>query len=241
MGRITSLLAAVACVASASGCGSLGWYRAAGHIPGVAPTDYAFYNFCDVSSQLYPAAPSQIESSAIEALGDLGFQLGEPPTRLPSGVATILCKTPDGRPTKITITPQNALTNVKVAIGPVHIGDEELSRDFLRRISLNFGTLMRAYTPIDTTLPKRLNSSRFVPAPQSATAPIQLEGEGLRPNENRDKAAEESAPGDQESPAGTGLPAAIQGLMPGAGPGGEANPMFQYVPFPIAPNNPDGP
>ena len=83
MGRISSLVAAVVCVASASGCGGLGWFRAAGHIPGVAPTDYAFYNFCDVSSQLYPAAPSQIESSAIEALGDLGFQVDEPPQRLP--------------------------------------------------------------------------------------------------------------------------------------------------------------
>jgi hypothetical protein len=241
MGRISSLVAAVACVASASGCGSLGWYRAAGHIPGVAPTDYAFYNFCDVASQLYPAAPSQIESSAIEALGDLGFQIGEPPSRLPSGVATILVKTPDGRPTKITITPQNALTNVKVAIGPVHIGDEELSRDLLRRIALNFGTLMRAYTPIDTTLPKRLNSSRFTPGPSSANAPIQLEGEGLRPNENRDKAAEEAAPADQDSASGAGLPAALQGLMPAPGSGGQANPMFQYVPFPIAPSNPDSP
>ena len=78
-------------------------------------------------------------------------------------MTTILAKTPDGRPTKITISPQNALTNVKVEIGPVHLGDEELSRDLLRRISLNFGTLMRAYTPIDTTLPKRFNASRFVP------------------------------------------------------------------------------
>ncbi len=73
MGRISSLFAAVVCVASASGCGGLGLVCAAGHIPGVAATDYAFYNFCDVASQLYPASPSQIESSAIEALGDLGF------------------------------------------------------------------------------------------------------------------------------------------------------------------------
>ncbi len=107
MGRISSLICAVVCVASTSGCGGLGWYRAAGHIPGVAPTDYAFYNFCDVSSQLYPAAPSQIESSAIEALGDLGFRVEEPPQHLPEGETKIFCKTPDGRPTKITITPQN--------------------------------------------------------------------------------------------------------------------------------------
>ena len=85
MGRISSLVAVVVCVASTSGCGGLGWYCAAGDIPGVAPTDYAFYNFCGVSSQLYPASPSQIESSAIEALGDLGFQVGDPPAHLPDG------------------------------------------------------------------------------------------------------------------------------------------------------------
>ncbi len=242
MGRISSLLAAVVCIAITSGCGTLGWFRAAGHIPGVAPTDYAFYNFCDVASQLYPAAPSQIVSSALQALGDLGFRVEQPPAGSESGTTTILTKTPDGRPTKITIAPQNSLTNVKVAIGPLHLGDEELSRDLLRRISLNFGTVMRAYTPIDTTLPKRLNASRFTPAPEGGNAPMQLEGEGLRPNEKRDKAAaEESAPPDQESAPAAGLPAVLQGLMPGPGGGGQANPNFRYVPFPIPDTVPDAP
>ena len=48
--------------------------RSAGHIPGVAPTDYAFYNFCGTSSQLYQFSPPEVEGSTIEALGDLGFQ-----------------------------------------------------------------------------------------------------------------------------------------------------------------------
>jgi hypothetical protein len=240
MGRIPTLFAAVVCVASASGCGGLGLFRAAGHIPGVAPTDYAFYNFCDVASQLYPASPSQIESSAIEALGDLGFVPEKPPEHLPSGECTIIAKTPDGRPTKVTIAPQNSLTNVKVAIGPVHIGDQELSRDLLRRISLNFGTVMRAYTPVDTTLPKRINASQFKPREENTPGPYELQGEGLRPNEKRDKAAEdELVPPDQQAPAASSLPGVIQGLMQGFG--AQANPNLPYVPFPLPGYNTDAP
>ena len=81
----------------------------------------------------------------------------EPPADLPTGESTILAKTPDGRPAKITITPQNSLTNVKVEIGPIHIGDQELSRVLFRRISLNFGTAIRAYTPMDTVLPTKID------------------------------------------------------------------------------------
>ena len=190
MGRISLLVAAIFGVAASSGCGGLGWYRAAGDLPGIAPTDYAFYDFCGVSSQLYPASPSQIESSAVEALGDLGFRRGSRPGASARAVnRRFRPSTPDGRPAKITISPQNLLTNVRVEIGPIHLGDRELSRDFFRRISLNFGTTMRAYTPVDTTLPKRINPSRFVPEGKQ-TAVMQLEGDGLRPNENRDKAAQ---------------------------------------------------
>jgi hypothetical protein len=241
MRRSSLLIAAVACIASTSGCGGLGWYRAAGELPGVAPTDYAFYDFWGVSSQLYPASPSQIESSAVEALGDLGFRLEAPPARSQGGESKIRARTPDGRPAKITISPQNLLTNVRVEIGPIHLGDQELSHDLLRRISLNFGTTRRAYTPIDTTLPKRINPSRFVPEGKP-TAVVQLEGEGLRPNEDRDKAAaaQESPPPDQEQvPGANNLPALLQGLLQGAGvaPG----PNLPYVPFPIPPNNQDAP
>jgi hypothetical protein len=240
MRRISWLIAAIACIASTSGCGGLGWYRAAGELPGVAPTDYAFYDFCGVSSQLYPASPSQIESSAVEALGELGFRLGPPPAHLEGGESKIEAKTPDGRPAKITISPQNLLTNVRVEIGPIHLGDQELSHDLLRRIALNFGTTRRAYTPIDTTLPKRINPSRFVPEGRPTTL-IQLEGDGLRPNENRDRAAaqEPPSPDQEQAPAPNNLPALLQGLLQGAGvaPG----PNLPYVPFPIPPNNQDAP
>jgi hypothetical protein len=239
MGRISLLVAAVVCTAFPSGCGGLGWYRAAGELPGVAPTDYAFYNFCGVASQLYPASPSQIESSAIEALGDLGFLVKEPPGHLPSGESKIIAKTPDGRPTKLTISPQNLLTNVKVEIGPIHLGDQELSRDLLRRISLNFGTVMRAYTPIDTTLPKRINLSTFAPEGRRSP-PYNLEGEGLRPNEDRDKAAgaEPSSPEQEAAPA-SNLPPLLQQLLQGGGVQPGQN--VPFVPFPFPTNEQDAP
>ena len=157
MKRIFPLVAMISGLASASGCGSLGLLRSAAHIPGVAPTDYAFYNYCGSSTQMYQFSLQQVESSAIEALGDLGFREAEPATRLPDGPVILRALTPDGRPAKIKLTPQNSLTSVRIEIGPVHLGDEELSRDLFRRIAVNFGTAIRAYTPIDPTLPKRLN------------------------------------------------------------------------------------
>ena len=232
MERNFPLCAVVIGVALASGCSGPGWYQAAGHLPGVAVTDYAFYDFCDIASQLYPASPAQIESSAIMALGDLGFPILEPPSHPPEGGAVIIAKTLDGRPTRVTILPQNSLTRVTVAIGPVHIGDQELSRDLLRRISLNFGTVMRAFTPIDTALPARINGSQFTPRNQDYNP--QLEGEGLRPNEKRDKAAaEEAVPEEQPAPAtAPNVPAALQWLL-------QVNPNMQYVPFPIPGLGPD--
>jgi hypothetical protein len=240
MGRISLLVAVVAYIASASGCSALGWYRAAGDLPGVAPSDYAFYDFCGVSSQLYPASPSQIESSAIEALGDLGFRMEAPPTHLAGGESKIRAKTPDGRPAKITISPQNSLTDVKVEIGPIHLGDQELSHVLLRRIALNFGTTLRAFTPMDTTLPKRISPSRFVPEGKR-TELMQLDGEGLRPNEDRDKAAAaETVPPEQvPGAAPINYPALLQGILQQGGMG--PSPYLPYVPVPFPANNQDGP
>jgi len=235
MRRILPLAAVVIGLASSAGCGGLGLFRSAAHIPGVAATDYAFYNYCGSSNQLYPFSPPQVEGSAIEAMGDLGFKILEPPSRLPGGPSVIHANAPDGRPATITISPQNSLTSVRVEIGPMHIGDEELSRDLFRRISANFGTGPRVYTPIDPTLPKRLNvSSGFVPQAEH-TPPLQLKGEGLRPNENRDRAVTDEGliPG-QESPSGTNIPGLLQGLMPGAG--AQRSPYGPGVPYPMPPN-----
>ena len=54
---IVSLIVASFPLFPASGCGGLGWYRAAGHLPGVAATDYAYYDFCGTSSQLFQFPP----------------------------------------------------------------------------------------------------------------------------------------------------------------------------------------
>jgi hypothetical protein len=236
---IFPLVAVVICLASAAGCGSLGWYRAAGDIPGIAPTDYAFYDFFGASTQLYPFSPPQVESSAIEALGDLGFRVLEPPSHLPNGQTIIRVRTPDGRPAKIKISPQNNLTSLRVEIGPVHCGDEELSRDFFRRIALNFGTVLRAHTPIDVTLPKRWNMPSGFPPPTEHAPPEELKGEGLRPNENRDQAAaaaEAAAAGQQTSPA-SGVPGVLQGLMQGgASPLGPLAPYYPGFPYTVPPN-----
>ena len=85
MKRIIPVFAIIGSLASSSGCGGLGLFRSAAHIPGIAPTDYAFYNFCGSSTQLFQFTLPQVESSTVEALGDLGFREAEPATRLPEG------------------------------------------------------------------------------------------------------------------------------------------------------------
>ena len=71
--------------------------------------------------------------------------------------------TPDGRPATITFTPQNSMTNMRIMIGPVHIGDEMLSRDVFRRVGLNFGTLPRDYMPLEPVLARRINHPSGLP------------------------------------------------------------------------------
>ena len=195
--------------------------RRPGICPGIAHTDYAYYDFCGTSSQLFEFTAPQVESSLIEALGDLGFKGLEPPDRKPDGEVCIHAKALDGRPAEITVTPQNAMTNVRVRIGPAKIGDYELSHELLRRIAINFGAGMRAYTPIDTTLPRRINLSRGLPPVVQSAPPQTLEGDGLRPNENRDKPL-----GERDSNS--------EGVPPTALPG----PFVPTVDFPNPPYMP---
>jgi len=233
---IVPLIVAVISLAPACGCGGLGWYRAAGHIPGVAATDYAYSDFCGTSSQLFQFPAHKVESALIEALGDLGFKVLGPSEFKPDGAALIHAKTPDGRPANVTVTPQNAMTNVRVTIGPIHIGDEELSHELLRRVALNFGTIMRAYTPVDTTLPRRVNESSGLP-PQVQSAPPQaLEGDGLRPNESREKPVGEEEPlPDSEAIPRTTLPGPFQGFVPTRDYPNPPN--MPYAPYPYTPYN----
>jgi hypothetical protein len=236
LGRISSRVLLLVCLAPACGCGGLGWYRAAGHIPGIAPTDYAFYNFCGVSSQIFQFTPDQIESSTNVALGDLGFKPCKPAVYNPDGIIEMSAKTPDGRPTKILIEPRGNLTEMKIEIGPIHLGDEELSRDLFRRVALNFGTVIRTFTPIDPTLPKRINPIRTIPAHVvEHEPPDTLKGEGLRPDQNRDNAANEMLNGLTPTDPATGSP------LPGSTEFSSGmNPNTPYVPFPFfMPNSPN--
>ena len=43
MGRVVLPVGALVILAATSGCGVLGLYQSAGHLPGIAVTDYAFY------------------------------------------------------------------------------------------------------------------------------------------------------------------------------------------------------
>jgi hypothetical protein len=229
-------------LSATSGCGVLGLYQSAGHLPGIAITDYAFYFFCGTASQLYPFAPVQTGSSMMEALADLGFQVSEPPAPQPDGVFLIRARTPDGRPARITISPQNAMTNVRVVIGPCHLGDYELSRDLLRRAALNLGTGMRAYTPTETTVARRINVPRGVPPQIPPTPPEELQGEGLRPIPGQPTMPleEQTVPGSVVPPIVPqmlGLPGALQQFVPTRDFPNPPN--MPYAPFPYTPFNQD--
>ena len=138
------------------GCGSLGWYRAIGDFPGIAPSDYAFYSFCGTSSQVFQFTVPQVQTAAIEALRDLGFKDFGAVKPCPNEALAMKLRTPDGRPATVTFTPQNRMTNMRIVIGPAHIGDQLLSRDVFRRVALNFGTIPRDYMPVEPTLARRI-------------------------------------------------------------------------------------
>jgi hypothetical protein len=180
-----------------------------------------------------------VESALFEALGDLGFKAIEPPKHDPDGEARIHAQTPDGRPMDALITPQNAMTNVRVKIGPAHVGDESLSRDLLRRVALNFGTVMRVETPMETTLPRRTNSSRGLPPQVQRMPPPPLEGDGLRPGESRGRSSdEETIPPGSESVPATNLPSPFRLPQEFVPTRDNPNPPnFPFAPFPYTPYN----
>lgn len=201
MRRIVLLVVAVMGGLTACGCGLPGWYRAAGSFPGIAASDYAFYYFNGTASQLFPSEVPDVEGAAMEALLDLGFKVDGRPERCPDGVVKIHAQAPDGRPAEISITPQNDMSNMRITIGPGCIGDEMLSRDVLKRVALNFGTLPRDYTPLEQTLGRRINTSRGLPPRVEHGPPPPLVGEGLRPGEKRGTVSEEGgAPGSETVP-----------------------------------------
>jgi hypothetical protein len=235
MQRVARGIVATGVLSILCGCAGPGLYRSIGSVPGVAWDDYAFTFFCDTATQLYPLAPDQVESSMFEALADMGFRDVQPPSRA-DGVCLIRARARDGRPVRITIAPQNAMTMVTVAIGPLHLGDYQLSRDLLRRVALNFGMPIRAYMPIDTTVPRRINPPNPIPAPVAPPPPEALQGEGLRPGISQKEATdleEQTVPGSVVPPI-IGVPAA-RGFIPSIS---YPNPPYMpYAPWPYSPYN----
>jgi hypothetical protein len=194
MRRNVPLVVIVLSGLQAGGCGSLGWYRAIGDFPGIAPSDYAFYEFCGTSSQVFQFSMPQVESAAIEALRDLGFKDIGPAKPCRDEALDVKMRTPDGRPATITFTPQNRMTNMRIVIGPAHVGDELLSRDVFRRVALNFGTLPRDYMPLEPILARRINAPSVLPPSMHGESPETLKGEVMRPGEGRTAAPEFTSP-----------------------------------------------
>jgi len=235
MRRVARLILAASSLTVLCGCLGPGLYRSMGNVPGVAWSDYAFTFFADTATQVYPASPAQIESSMFESLADYGFRNVEPSVRK-GDLCVIRCRARDGRRVRITIEPQNAMTMVTVAIGPCHLGDYQLSRELLRRVALNFGTVMRAYMPIDTTVPRRINPPQPLPIPTPPAPPEALQGEGLRPGTARQEAVgleEQTVPGSVVPPI-MSVPG-FGGFIPSMSYPNPPN--MPYAPWPYTPFN----
>jgi hypothetical protein len=129
------------------GCQSIG------ELPGIDPTDYAYtFYLCDVT-QVYPQPVPLVQSSAIEAMRDLGYTDIDCDPK--PDVVTIQATTVDGRLARVTIRPRNAMSAMTVKIGPV--GDEMAAAALVQRVALNFGALPRTLIPIEPTLSRRLD------------------------------------------------------------------------------------
>jgi hypothetical protein len=228
MQRVARLILAAGTLSVLCGCHGPELYRSIGDIPGTAWTDYAFTFFVDKATQLYPATPVQIESSMFEALADLGYRDIKPPIH-ENGVSIIRARARDGRPVRITIEPQNAMTMVTVAVGPAHLGDYQLSADLLRRVALNFGTVMRAYTPVEKTVTRRINPPNPIPAAIPPPAPEALKGEGLRPGISQ----KEAGPLEEQTVPGSVVPPIMS--VPGVGG------FIPTMSYPNPPNMPYAP
>lgn len=233
------LLAAVIAGAATCGCVLPGWYRAVGHYPGIAPSDYAFYYFNGTASQVMQFDETQVQTSALEALADFGFKVSQAPAQGPDGSIVLQVRTPDGRPAEITITPQNEMANLRMTVGPVCVGDEMLSRDLFRRVALNLGTLPRNYLPLEPTLARRVNFSRGLPPRVEHAPPPPLQGEGLRPDERRYPAEDEGIAGPETAPT-SNLSSPFSPDQPFIPTRDNPNPPnVPYAPFPYTPFNAD--
>ena len=81
---------------------------------------------------------------------------------------------------------RTTMTNMRIVIGPAHVGDQSLSRDVFRRVALNFGTLpARDHMPLEPALARRINPPyRFATHRcTSSHLPRRSTGDALRPGE----------------------------------------------------------
>lgn len=240
MRRIIALVIVGVSGLSVAGCAYPGWYRAAGHFPSIAVSDYANYDFCGTSSQVFQFKPPQVQSAAVEALADLGFKEigpGKPGHGDDEGAVVMEALVQDGRPAKITFTPQNDMTNMRITIGPAHVGDEMLAHDVFRRVAINFGTLQRTYMPVEPTLSRRFNPPADIPRQVGSTVGEELEGEALRP-EGRGPDVEFSSP---VTGAGSGVIPPIFDPYRPTSPYGGAYPFIPTRDYPNPPNMPYAP
>ncbi|MDG3007714.1 DUF3568 family protein [Paludisphaera mucosa] len=125
--------------------------RSIGRFPGIDPTDYAYSYFNGKVTQVYQFTVPQVESSALEALVDMGFRKIDGSRE--DGDVVIYAKTLDHRPACVTIRRRNAMSVLSVRIGLE--GDEMVSEAFIQRVALNLGTIPRTILPLEPTLRRR--------------------------------------------------------------------------------------
>ena len=148
MGRRFGPTLAVLAVLALGGC------RSIGRFPTIDPTDYAYSYFNGFYSQVFQFNASQVESSALQALGDLGFTKIE--REILDGQVKIKCWTLDHRPCCLWVKPRNtAMTLLTVYVGL--IGDEIVSSTIMQRVAMNFGVLPRVVIPMEPSLERRFN------------------------------------------------------------------------------------
>ena len=129
--------------------------RSVGRFPTIDPSDYAYSYFNGFYSQIYQFNAAQVESSAMQALGDLGFTKIERKP-LGKGEVEIKCWTLDHRPACVWVKPRNeAMTKLTIYVGL--IGDELVSQTFMERVALNFGGIPRVLIPMEPSLERRFN------------------------------------------------------------------------------------
>jgi hypothetical protein len=214
MARRALILAALTALAPL-GC------RSIGRFPTIDPSDYAYVYFNGTSTQVLQYTMPQVESSVLQALGDLGFKKIERKLK-ENGSVCITALTLDNRPTIVTLRPRNvAMTKLSVLIG---VGDEMAASALIQRTTLNFGTIQRVIMPIEPTLERRFNVVPPVPMPRSGPTALPP----MVPSEGAPRFAEptdESAPATPPTPGATG---------PFSTPGPVQSPMGDPAPPPAA-------